>query len=67
MTIFQLYLEKANSIININEAGAQQGMPSTEKARIICDEFHRLCEEGRLESIIRRKNICSSSQIGHFL
>jgi hypothetical protein len=64
---FQLYLEKANSIINISEAGAQQGMPSTEKARIICDEFHRLCEEGRLESIIRRKNIYSSSQIGHFL
>ena len=53
---FQLYLEKANGIINISETGAQKENISNEEFKIMCNEFHRLCEEGRLKNIERIKN-----------
>ena len=54
---FQLYLEKANSIINVSEPKVQQGIVSNEELKNMSDEFHRLCEKGRLKNKVRRKSI----------
>ncbi len=60
---FQLYLEKANSIFN-RDSDNQEGISfiqnynesKIEESRIICNEFHTLCEDGRFEN--NRKNRC---------
>ena len=50
---FLLYLDKANSLINISDFGPKT---SYEDIRFMREEFHRLCEEGRLENTLRRNN-----------
>ena len=52
---FQLYLEKAISIFNRNSFIQNSNESKIEESRIICNEFHTLCEDGRFEN--NRKNV----------